>query len=78
MIKNFFYPVYVLGDDVYPNGISNSLPEDIQKDFLRTIPGLEYAQIARYAYLIEYDYVNLRIVCVLFFKILQAAVVHQI
>lgn len=41
---------------VYPNGISNSLPEDTQEDFIRAIPGLENARIAKWAYAIEYDF----------------------
>ena len=45
---------------IYPNGISTSLPEDIQKKFLRTIPGLEKVEIAKYGYAIEYDYVDPR------------------
>ncbi len=42
---------------IYPNGVSTSLPEEIQLSFLRTIPGLENVTIARPGYAIEYDYV---------------------
>ena len=41
---------------VYPNGISNSLPQDVQVAMVRTIPGLENAQIVNWAYAIEYDF----------------------
>ncbi|MEZ5893586.1 MAG: tRNA uridine-5-carboxymethylaminomethyl(34) synthesis enzyme MnmG [Parvularculaceae bacterium] len=45
---------------VYPNGISTSLPEDVQDAFIRTIPGLERVKVIRYGYAIEYDYVDPR------------------
>ena len=48
------------GDVVYPNGISSSLPEDVQDAFLRTIPGLSDVEVIRYGYAIEYDYVDPR------------------
>ncbi len=44
-------------DEYYINGISTSLPPYIQIQMLRTLPGLEHVEIARYAYAIEYDFV---------------------
>jgi len=43
---------------IYPNGISTSLPEDVQLAFLRTIKGLENVAVKQYGYAIEYDYVD--------------------
>jgi tRNA uridine 5-carboxymethylaminomethyl modification enzyme len=45
---------------VYPNGISTSLPEDVQEQFVRSIPGLERVQIARPGYAVEYEFVDPR------------------
>jgi len=42
--------------EVYVNGLSTSLPRDVQEQMVRLIPGLERAQIVRYGYAIEYDY----------------------
>ncbi len=48
------------GHTVYPNGISTSLPIEIQDKFMRSILGLENIQVKRYGYAIEYDYIDPR------------------
>jgi tRNA uridine 5-carboxymethylaminomethyl modification enzyme len=45
---------------IYPNGVSTSLPAEVQEQFLRTLPGLENVRIVRPGYAIEYDYVDPR------------------
>ncbi|MBL4612965.1 MAG: tRNA uridine-5-carboxymethylaminomethyl(34) synthesis enzyme MnmG [Emcibacter sp.] len=56
----FLEPEGLDDDTVYPNGISTSLPEDVQFDYIRTIPGLENVEIKQYGYAIEYDFVDPR------------------
>lgn len=44
--------------ECYPSGMSTSLPEDIQKEFFATIKGFENAEISKYGYAVEYDFVH--------------------
>ncbi len=56
----FLEPEGLDDDTVYPNGISTSLPADIQQAFIQTIPGLERVRILQPGYAIEYDHVDPR------------------
>ena len=54
----FLEPEGLNSEIIYPNGISTSLPEDVQASFVHSIKGLENAHILKPGYAIEYDYVN--------------------
>ncbi|MDE6250897.1 MAG: tRNA uridine-5-carboxymethylaminomethyl(34) synthesis enzyme MnmG [Alphaproteobacteria bacterium] len=57
----FLEPEGLNSDLIYPNGISTSFGADVQDMWIRTIPGLENARIARYGYAIEYDAIDARV-----------------
>src|SRR5574344_2036037 len=54
----FIEPESLETDEIYLNGLSSSLPEEVQDQFLRTIPGFEKCVVARPGYAVEYDYVE--------------------
>lgn len=56
--QTFLEPEGLNTDLIYLQGISTSLPEETQDEFLRTIPGLENVKVVRYGYAVEYDYVE--------------------
>ncbi len=45
-------------EEMYLNGLSSSLPEDVQRAFIHSVPGLEHAEVIRPAYAVEYDYLD--------------------
>jgi tRNA uridine 5-carboxymethylaminomethyl modification enzyme len=54
----FIEPEGLYTSEVYLNGLSSSLPEDVQTDFIHSVKGLEEARIVRPAYAVEYDYID--------------------
>ncbi len=56
----FFEPEALDSDWIYPNGISTSLPADVQEAFVRTLPGCDRVEFARYGYAVEYDCIDPR------------------
>ena len=54
----FIEPEGISTDEMYLNGISTSLPEDVQKRFIHSIPGLDHAEIVRPGYAVEYDHID--------------------
>lgn len=56
--QTFLEPESLSSNLIYLQGISTSLPQDVQYEFLKTIPGLENVQVARYGYAVEYDFIE--------------------
>ena len=56
--QTFLEPEGLDSNLIYLQGISTSLPQDVQDQFLKTIPGLENVKVARYGYAVEYDFIE--------------------
>ena len=56
----FVEPEGLMSDWVYPNGISTSLPKEVQEEYIQSIKGFEKAKILQYGYAVEYDYIDPR------------------
>jgi tRNA uridine 5-carboxymethylaminomethyl modification enzyme len=56
--QTFLEPESLSTDLIYLQGISTSLPADVQMQFLKTIPGLEHVKVARFGYAVEYDFIE--------------------
>ncbi|MEZ5965888.1 MAG: tRNA uridine-5-carboxymethylaminomethyl(34) synthesis enzyme MnmG [Planctomycetota bacterium] len=54
----FLEPEGLDTEEVYPNGLSTSLPPEVQENFLRTLPGLEEVEVLRHGYAVEYDHLQ--------------------
>ncbi|MFK5884157.1 MAG: tRNA uridine-5-carboxymethylaminomethyl(34) synthesis enzyme MnmG [Candidatus Izemoplasma sp.] len=70
----FLEPESKFIDEIYIQGFSTSLPHDVQDEMIRTIPGLENAVIAKYAYAIEYDAIDPRVL----YPTLESKTIHNL